>query len=274
MSTGKTFKVISADIVSMTQNHKPPRKDKSVLPALLRRYGVVSITIVVTLLSVMASVIVTSLVLYLMDGRISLTGVLISIFVPLVLVPISSYSSHKLVHRLDMAEERLRRLSNTDELTGAFNRRYFFEQAGREFERAKRYEHTFSIAILDFDNFKDVNDGYSHLAGDAALKQVAEICQSGLRQMDVFARYGGDEFVFLFPDTNLQQAKECLDRIIAQVHDIKFQYDGQDVTLRASVGLADFHTSMRDLNDILREADFALYAAKRQGGMQVLTHPT
>lgn len=258
----------------MTQNHKISRKDKPVLPALLRRYGVVPITIVVTLLSVLASVIVTSLILYLMDGRISLTGVLISIFVPLVLAPISSYSSHKLVHRLDMAEERLHWLSNTDELTGAFNRRYFFEQASREFERAKRYEHMFSIAILDFDNFKDVNDNHSHLAGDAALKQVAKICESGLRQMDVFARYGGDEFVFLFPDTNSQQAKECLERLLAQVHAIKFQYEDQDVTLRASVGLAEFHASMRDLNDILREADFALYAAKRQGGMQVLAHHT
>lgn len=258
----------------MTQNTKAPKETKPFLRVMLRRYGVLRVTIAVTFLSVLASLIVTSLVLYLMDGRISLTGILISIFVPLVLAPISSYSSHTLVHRLDMAEERLRRISNTDELTGTFNRRYFLDQAHREFERAKRYNQHFSVAIIDFDNFKDINDNHSHLAGDEALRSAAEICLTGLRQMDIFARYGGDEFVFLFPATNAQQAEECLVRILDQIHAMQFSYRGQVISIRASAGVSAFHESMSDLNDILREADFALYAAKRQGGMRVITHHT
>lgn len=232
------------------------------------------VTVAVTLLAILASVTVTAAILYFTEGTISPIGILISIIVPLVLAPLSSYNSNRLVHRLDMAEERLRRLSNTDELTGTFNRRYFFEQAVREFERAKRYDQYFSIAILDFDNFKNINDGYSHLAGDAALKRVAEACISNLRQMDVFARYGGDEFIFLFPDTDALQAKECLDRILAQIGAMEFQYAGRSISIYISIGVADFHETMLDLYEILREADFALYAAKRQGGVRVIAHST
>ena len=173
--------------------------NKPILPALLRQYGVWRVTFAVTLISVLISVTATSTILYFAEGAISPTGVLISIIVPLVLAPISSYNNNRLVHRLDMAEERLRLLSNTDALTGTFNRRYFFEQVAREFERAQRYDHQFSFAILDFDNFKNINDGYSHLVGDEVLKCVAGVCLANLRQTDVFARYGGDEFVFSFP---------------------------------------------------------------------------
>lgn len=244
------------------------------MPVMLRRYGIFRVTIAVTLLTVLASVISTATILYLTEGWVSSTGILISIIVPLVISPLFSYHNNKLVHYLDMAEERLRLLSNTDELTGTFNRRYFFEQALKEFKRAKRYDHHFSIAILDFDNFKHVNDEHSHLAGDEAMKRIAQICQSGLRQMDVFARYGGDEFVFLFPDTNAHQAQECLNRILAEIGDLHFQYAGRAITIRASIGVAEFQKDMSGLNDILREADFALYAAKHKGGMQVIAHHT
>lgn len=258
----------------MNQNSNTPKGDKPLLPVMLRRYGIFRVTIAVTLLAVLASVISTATILYLTEGWVSPTGVLISIVIPLILAPLSSYHNHKLVHHLDMAEERLRLLSNTDELTGTFNRRYFFQQAAKEFERAKRYDHHFSIAILDFDNFKHVNDEHSHLAGDEAMKRIAQICQSGLRQIDVFARYGGDEFIFLFPDTNAREAQECLNRILARIGALHFQYAGRAITIRASIGVAEFQKNMSDLNDILREADFALYVAKHKGGMQVITHHT
>lgn len=270
----KTFKALYANIVNMNQKPKALKEDKSVLLLLLRRYGVVPVTVAVTFLSMLASVTVTSLTLYVADGSISPTGVLISMFVPMVLVPISSYNNHKLVHQLDMAEERLRLLSNTDDLTGVFNRRYFFEQAASELERSKRYKRQFSVAILDFDNFKDINDIYSHLAGDSVLKHVAQICKAELRQMDTFARYGGDEFIFLLPDTNAQQAKECLDRILEQITLSGFQYAGHTVSIRVSIGVSMFRENMKDFNALMREADFALYAAKHQGGMRVIAHRT
>ncbi len=257
----------------MKQNPGDPRGE-SLLPALLRRYGILRVTIGVTLLSIVSSATITSLLLYYQEGIISATGILISVVIPLLLVPISAYNNYTLVNRLDMAEERLRRLSNTDELTGVFNRRYFFDQAVREFERAKRYDRKFSIAILDFDNFKDINDIFGHLAGDAALIHVAQVCLSGLRQMDIFARYGGDEFIFLFPDTNAQQAKECLERILDHIKRSDFHYAGHSITIRTSMGVSTFRETMTDLNSLMREADFALYSAKHQGGMRVIAHRT
>lgn len=247
---------------------------KNLLPTLLRRFGVWRITIAATLLAVFASTILASGALYLFEGEIPLIGFSLAIIIPLLLAPVSLYNNFKLVHRLDVTEEQLRLLSHTDELTGVFNRRYFFNQAAREFERGKRHHRQFSIAILDFDNFKDINDIYSHLAGDAVLKHVAQICMAGLRQIDIFARYGGDEFIFLLPDTNAHEAKECLDRILEQVSSSAFQFAGHAITIRVSMGVSMFRENMTDLNALMREADFALYAAKHQGGMRVIAHRT
>lgn len=250
----------------------PP--SKNLLPTLLRRFGVWRITVAATLLAVFASVFLAGATLLVVEGELSFIGMLLAIIIPLLLAPVSLYNNFKLVHRLDVTEEQLRLLSHTDELTGVFNRRYFFEQAAREFERGKRHNRQFSVAILDFDNFKDINDVYSHLAGDAVLKHVAQICMAGLRQMDIFARYGGDEFIFLLPDTNAQEAKECLDRILEQIGSSGFQFAGHPVSIRISMGVSVFRENMADFNALMREADFALYAAKHQGGMRVIAHRT
>lgn len=247
---------------------------KNVLPTLLRRFGVWRITVAATLLAVFASVLLAGATLLLIEGELPFIGMLLAVIIPLLLAPVSLYNNFKLVHRLDITEEQLRLLSHTDELTGVFNRRYFFEQAAREFERGKRHYRQFSVAILDFDNFKDINDVYSHLAGDAVLKHVAQICMAGLRQIDIFARYGGDEFIFLLPDTNAQQAKECLDRILEQVSTSNFQFAGHTISIRISMGVSVFRENMADFNALMREADFALYAAKHQGGMRVIAHRT
>ncbi len=247
---------------------------KNTLLTLLRRFGVGRMTVAATLLAVFASIFIAGATLLVFERELSLIGMLLAVIIPLLLAPISLYNNFSLVHRLDSAEEQLRMLSHTDELTGIFNRRYFFEQAARELERAKRHQHQFSIAILDFDNFKDINDVYSHLAGDAVLKHVAQVCLAGLRQMDTFARYGGDEFVFLLPSTNAEQAKECLDRILEQISASGFRYTGHNISIRVSVGVSVFRGNMSDLNALMREADFALYAAKHQGGMRVIAHRT
>lgn len=251
-----------------------PSAKKNLLPALLRRFGVWRVTIASALLATIASMFIASVFMHLLEGEVSLVGLLLSGIIPLMIAPISLYNNFNLVHRLDNAEEQLRLLSHTDELTGVFNRRYFFEQAAREFERSKRHNHQFSVAILDFDNFKEINDMYSHLAGDAALMHVAQVCVSELRHIDTFARYGGDEFIFLLPDTNARQAKECLDRILEQVNASSVHYGGHAISIRASIGVSMFREAMTDLNDLMREADFALYAAKHQGGMRVIAHRT
>jgi diguanylate cyclase (GGDEF)-like protein len=173
---------------------------------------------------------------------------------------------------VDQAEEQVRLLSNTDELTETFNRRYFLHIAGQEFERARRYKVTpFSIAIMDFDKFKDINDGYGHLAGDLVLKHVSHICRRLLRSVDTFARYGGDEFVFLLPETNEKQAVECLTRILDTVRREPFVYSDHSIFLSVSIGVAVFSDDMESLDDLLKKADEALYRIKKHGGSQLGT---
>ncbi len=250
----------------------PPAKNR--LPALLRRFGVVRMTAAATLLATLASMLFTSATLYLIEGEVSPVGALISGIIPLFLAPLSLYNNFKLVHRLDITEGQLRLLSHTDDLTQTFNRRYFMEHARFEFDRSKRYGNPFSIAIMDMDDFKDINDGHSHLAGDAALKHVAQLCLENLRQMDIFSRYGGDEFVFLFPETNAAQAEECLRRILNAMSHARFEFNDHIIPIRASIGVSVFKDPMTNFDELLREADFALYAAKHQGGMRVIAHRT
>ena len=231
-------------------------------------------TVVATLLATLTSLLVTGSSLYLIEGTVSPVGLLLSGVIPILLAPLSLYNNFKLVHRLGITEEQLRLLSHTDDLTQTFNRRYFMEHATHEFDRSRRYGNPFSIAIMDLDNFKDINDGHSHLAGDAALKHVAQLCLDNLRLMDIFARYGGDEFVFLFPETDAAQAEECLRRILDAMNHTRFEFNDKVIPVRASIGVSVFQTSMTDFDELLREADFALYAAKHQGGMRVIAHRT
>lgn len=240
----------------------------------LRRFGVSPIAWGTTLLTTACSVCLTIIAQTILDGQLHLNGILIAVITPLLLTPVFTHMTFTTVHRLDMAEKMLRCLSNTDDLTNTFNRRYFFECANLEFERAKRSGLTFTLALLDFDKFKDINDSNGHLAGDAVLKFTAGVCRDNIRQADIFARYGGDEFIFLFPETDILQAVECLEHILGLLKNQMFQFDDHIIPIKVSVGVSGFHATMESLDDVLREADFALYAAKRQGGMRVIAHPT
>ncbi len=110
-------------------------------------------------------------------------------------------------------EKILQQQATTDELTGLFNRRYFLELAPRELKRATRRHDSISVALLDVDHFKQINDTYGHQAGDQALIAFAKICQQHIREMDMLARFGGDEFVLLLPEADSEQACEVVERI-------------------------------------------------------------
>lgn len=242
------------------------------LRSLLKRYGVGPAVIGVTLVAIVASVVITFVVVFLIDGTVSETGLLLAVLIPAIIGPIFSIFSFRLIMAIDRAEEQLRQISNTDELTGTFNRRYFLHIAGQEFERVRRYKAApFSIAIMDFDKFKEINDGYGHLAGDLVLRKVGIICKQMLRGVDTFARYGGDEFVFLLPETNEHQAVECLTRILEAIRSERLVYGGQNILLAVSIGVAAFSDNMESLDDLLKQADEALYRIKHQGGSQVGT---
>jgi diguanylate cyclase (GGDEF)-like protein/PAS domain S-box-containing protein len=166
-------------------------------------------------------------------------------------------------------EHRLRDLASMDGLTGAFNRRHFYEAASAAIELGERRGRGSCIAILDVDHFKKVNDAYGHAAGDEALKMLTRVCQRECRSSDVLARYGGEEFVVLLPDTNLESARAVLERIRRALASETVEAPSGTFAITVSGGLAERREG-ESLEALLARADEALYRAKRGGRDRVI----
>lgn len=165
--------------------------------------------------------------------------------------------------------EEARRTSSTDPLTGIGNRRYFDELIEAECARAKRYGQAFCVAIVDLDHFKQINDRLGHTAGDEALRKLATIMKHAKRDTDILARYGGDEFILMLPQTPLEGSLSLLERIRHQASKISMPKDLQ-VTL--SCGVAEHSGQEGDSsNELIRRADMALYEAKHDGRDRIKT---
>jgi len=166
-------------------------------------------------------------------------------------------------------EARLRKLAITDGLTNIWNRRHFIHLTGRELERTRRYGGQLAIAIIDLDDFKSINDTYGHDVGDEVLKKVAEIVRMTLRKVDIFARYAGDEFVIALPETGLSQARKVAERLCQNIAEISLNSSGSPQHLTMSIGLTVAGPDSPDLMKLLKQADEALYQAKRKGKNRV-----
>ncbi len=162
-------------------------------------------------------------------------------------------------------EEELLRLAATDPLTGAFNRREFTAIAAREALRANRYHHPLSILMLDLDHFKRLNDTYGHGAGDKALQRFTMICTNALRNVDVFGRWGGEEFVALLPETDIQGAVVIAERLRRLTADNLLTYNDHKINFTVSIGIAEFKDGETSIDGVLGRADNAVYDAKKAG---------
>jgi two-component system, cell cycle response regulator len=155
--------------------------------------------------------------------------------------------------------------SNIDHLTGIFNRRYFMDRLREEIDRAARYGSSFAVAFIDIDNFKRVNDEHGHLNGDEILKQLTQVCAKQVREIDTLARIGGEEFALLLPQTSPSEAENLVERLRASVAATRAKIGDGWLDMTVSIGLTSAGRDALDVNGILRHADEALYAAKRQG---------
>ncbi len=170
------------------------------------------------------------------------------------------------VTALKQAEAELQRLSTTDPLTGAYNRRIFMDLLTREMQRAGRYGELFSLLMFDIDHFKMVNDQYGHDAGDRVLQEVVRLGMETIRQADTLARWGGEEFMVLLPRTDGDKAHAMGERLRKHVADHTFT-DGCHLTI--SIGVTSF--SRNDTVDsLLKRVDEALYRAKKSGRNMVV----
>lgn len=171
-------------------------------------------------------------------------------------------------------ENHLARLSNTDALTGAGNRRHFMEQARKEVARARRYHAPLSLLIFDIDHFKRINDSFGHNAGDEVLKGLVAAVVADLRDSDIFCRIGGEEFAVVLVETGIEPGQGTADRIRRLLENLEVRVNGQMIRFTVSVGLSQFRADGDDdLDRLMKRADNALYQAKEGGRNQVQVMP-
>jgi diguanylate cyclase (GGDEF)-like protein len=165
--------------------------------------------------------------------------------------------------------EEIYRLMTVDALTQVYNKRYFTEALEREYNRAQRYKRELSLVLIDVDHFKAVNDGHGHLAGDAVLRQVAAEVKPRLREQDIFARVGGEEFAALLPEINKEGAVATGEKVRRIIEAATFVVETIPVKITISAGVTSLDPRGKAPSSLFERADAALYEAKRKGRNRV-----
>jgi diguanylate cyclase (GGDEF)-like protein len=163
------------------------------------------------------------------------------------------------------AQEALRQYATLDHLTGLWNRRMILEQLERELNRVKRDRRTLTVALLDIDRFKDVNDRYGHPTGDAVLRDVAAAIRTQLREYDFVGRYGGEEFILLLPGCEASDGCVIANRVRTRISSEPVRHGDLVIPVTVSLGVASTESVGLDVSALIEAADAALYRAKANG---------
>ena len=173
----------------------------------------------------------------------------------------------------DVIEELLHNQSIHDPLTGLFNHGYMNKCLKRELDRAQQKQQPLTIIMGDLDYFKHFNDCFGHEAGDIVLKQVSQLFQQTIRESDIACRYGGEEFILIFPETSLDKATQLAERIRQGVCHLKIEYLGKDLDrVTISLGIACFPEHGNSSRELYKAADTALYRAKAEGRDRIVIY--
>ena len=175
----------------------------------------------------------------------------------------------RLLSELEEKNRELQELAYYDPLTGLPNRRFFFEHASLIFEEVKRYEKPLSLLVIDIDHFKKINDTYGHDVGDVVLKAFADVLGGIVRKSDICARFGGEEFLVLLPNTDLEGARVLAERIRATVAKKPVEHGSIVIVFTVSIGISQYRKGMQNIDELIKEADIALYRAKEGGRNRV-----
>ncbi len=237
------------------------------------RIGMGSSIVLIMLVSTLSSILLTLLVAWVVgdfNSSALLHLMLYTVPLPLLISGPVAWPFMHILFQLDSLENEMRQLASIDSLTGLLNRRLFLSQAQQYAQFAKRELVPFSVILMDLDDFKLINDTFGHDCGDLVLKSIGETINSTLRESDFAGRYGGEEFVFLLPNTKKDAAKHFIDRLQRRIHKSPVYFDGAEVEVTASIGVVDYIPGLNsDLRTLLHLADQAMYKAKRTGKNRV-----
>ncbi len=167
--------------------------------------------------------------------------------------------------------KRLEVMAAIDELTGILNRRFGLRRLNEEFERSKRYRMPLSVAMVDIDYFKKINDTYGHQAGDFILKTLASLLVQNIRVSDLAMRYGGEEFLLVFNGASAIDTYQIMDKLRAMAETMRLQYGSFDLKITFSCGISSYPSEkVNDVNDLIQQADAGLYRAKETGRNRIV----
>jgi diguanylate cyclase (GGDEF)-like protein len=184
-----------------------------------------------------------------------------------------AYVASVIAREQRIARDAAVRLSTVDPLTGLFNRTFFFAAVDREIARSLRSNRGFCVLMMDVDELKGINDRYGHFFGDQVIRGVSEVIESGVRKIDTAARYGGDEFVVLLPETDPTGAWVLAEKVRIGVTELEISVAGTEIPASISVGVVNFPDDGQTSDALLISADQAMYASKRAGKNKVMAFP-
>ncbi|KDB51253.1 response regulator/GGDEF domain-containing protein [Sphaerotilus natans subsp. natans DSM 6575] len=240
----------------------------------VHRIGVRQATLAIVGSSVLLSVLLDVLWHWLAGWPLSTRSLLLATLLPVPIAGLGAGITLRLIVALDQARSRAEQLALTDALTGVRNRRWFMTQAALEFERATRHGRSLALVLIDVDHFKRVNDEHGHQTGDRLLVEIAQTCAATLRRTDLLARFGGEEFIVLLPETGQREAVRLAERMRQAVQaGLRDPQHPLQVPVTISLGVVAMSAATPTLDALIRATDQALYDAKRAGRDRVHTLP-
>ncbi len=168
--------------------------------------------------------------------------------------------------------QHVQEMATLDSLTHVFTRGYWFQRCNEELERSNKFNYNLTCLMIDIDKFKDINDTYGHLVGDAVLVAVARVVKENIRQIDIQGKYGGEEFCVILTETDVPDAQFVAERIRQALQDTSVQAYDETLRVTISIGIAGFPNDSQDLTNLVDKADQALYRAKETGRNRVCVY--
>lgn len=233
--------------------------------ALVLRLGLFNSTLLATIVVLVIAQAVAHGVVSITGGAERWVVTLAAWLAALLAAPPMLWFTLRLVFDLEDAQRLIDEQASRDPLTGVFNRRHFMTVVEREWARSRRYGTHGALLLIDVDHFKRVNDGQGHLCGDALLREIARVSGESLRQADVLARFGGEEFIIFLPSTDPLGALDVAERVRQHVAALRLQWQGVATGATVSIGVASLGPLHGSVDALISDADAALYQAKEAG---------